>query len=242
MKKEGRVQFVAGVLVTCLVMVIMIYSRAAGSSVDELEIEKSEQEAELDKLNESMSDMAETKVVLEEYVGEIRETIKELNSQINDLEKQINQKEKAIILNEELLEKAKEEESSLYQDMKLRIQFMYEMGEVSYYSILSSGGSLAENLSRAEYISEIIAYDRSMLSKYKSTKELINTTKAKLKKDKEKLDGMKSTILSKKEYLEGKTEQYNKEIRRIARELSDSEAKKAEQEMLLLEMEIEIEV
>ena len=128
MKKEGRVQFVAGVLVTCLVMVIMIYSRAAGSSVDELESEKSEQEAELDKLNESMSDMAETKVVLEEYVGEISETIKELNSQINDLEKQINQKEKAINLNQQLLEKAKEEESVQYQDMKLRNQFMYEMG------------------------------------------------------------------------------------------------------------------
>ena len=50
---------------------------------------------------------------------------------------------------------------------------MYEMGNQSYFEILFSGDSIADSINKAEYVKEIVSYDRKMMEKYKETKKLI---------------------------------------------------------------------
>ena len=44
--------------------------------------------------------------------------------------------------------------------MKKRIQYMFEMGDTSYIEILLSKGSIADNLNRAEFVSELVKYEK----------------------------------------------------------------------------------
>ena len=55
--------------------------------------------------------------------------------------------------------------------MKLRIRYMYERGETSYFDILLQSENIADMLNRAEYISQIAEYDRNQLELYARTKE-----------------------------------------------------------------------
>ena len=71
------------------------------------------------------------------------------------------------------LETARETEKNQYENMKLRIQYMYEKGDTYFLELLFESADLSEFLSQAEYISKISEYDRTMLAAYQDTKEFI---------------------------------------------------------------------
>ena len=56
---------------------------------------------------------------------------------------------------------------------KLRIKYMYEKGDTYFLEMMFDSASLSEFLSQAEYISKISEYDRTMLTAYQETKDLI---------------------------------------------------------------------
>ena len=58
--------------------------------------------------------------------------------------------------------------------MKLRIQYMYENGNVSFADSIMTSKNASQLLNRAEYASQIATYDRKMLKEYQATREKIN--------------------------------------------------------------------
>ena len=58
--------------------------------------------------------------------------------------------------------------------MKLRIQYMYENGNVSFADSIMTSKDASQMLNRAEYASQIAAYDRKMLKEYQATREKVN--------------------------------------------------------------------
>lgn len=61
----------------------------------------------------------------------------------------------------EELREARVVEEEQYEAMKLRIRYMYENGESSYWDMLFQSQSMSELLNKAEYISKISEYDRN---------------------------------------------------------------------------------
>ena len=47
--------------------------------------------------------------------------------------------------------------------MKLRIQYMYEHNEETYFALLLNSESMGDMLNKAEYITKISEYDRKCL-------------------------------------------------------------------------------
>ncbi len=126
--------------------------KSARQRLEELQGLKSDVTAYLEALDENLAEAEQINYELEEQMAEKQEVIDETLAQ---------------------LEEAQELESAQYEAMKLRIQYMYEAGQTRYLDILFEADSLTDLLTRAEYIQEMIDYDRDMLVSYQETRNFI---------------------------------------------------------------------
>lgn len=162
-----------------------------GTPQSELEDARNELNDLQDKVDEadSMIESAETKKAelekaIEEMDTELNAAMSEYNTLI-DQQKSLNSEIDATQLE---LDEAIEKEETQYEDMKLRIQYMYENGSQSYLEILVSSENIVDFINSAAYITELTTYDRQMLKSYQTTKQTIEDNKLKLENDKAKLD------------------------------------------------------
>ena len=158
--------------------------------ISSLEEEKKKMESTISQLEGLKSDAAA-------YVRELDNSLAALASELDDLEKDISEKEGQIEEMGQKLSAAKAQEEEQYQDMKLRIRYMYENGEVSALDAIMQSGSISELLSRADYASQIAAYDRKMLKQYQATKEEVERREQELIAEHEALKELQASTEAK---------------------------------------------
>ena len=147
-----------------------VQASQTGKSIDELEKEKQ-------KAQEWVGELNEQKNSLQGDLEEFNRQLSDISVQINDLEEQIKEKETAIEVTGEELEEAESTRKSQYERMKLRIQFIYEKGNVNIISVFLGSKSLSDFLNKAEYVGEINRYDNELLDTYQKTcKQVANNT------------------------------------------------------------------
>lgn len=240
MKKYTFGQIFFAGFFTLIMLGIITVVNVSGSSVSELESEKKENESEKEQVESKLEDLSESQVNLENYLYNLQAELESVNVEIDSIEANIAEKESAINLNNDLLKEAKEDESEQYASMVKRIQFLYEVGEINYYEIIFSDGNITEGVNKAEFMSELIRYDRDMLGKYQDTKSMILNTEKVLKKDMKELNLLKGDLEEQKGKIASKISTSSEEIRILASKISDAEASKAEYEMIIMEKEQEI--
>ena len=240
MKKYTLSQILFAGLFTIMMVGLITVVNVSGSSVSELESEKKENESEKEQVESQLDELSESQANLEDYLYNLQVELESVNSEISSLEANISEKESAIILNNELLENAKAEESEQYVSMVKRIQFLYESGKTDYYEIIFSNENISDGLNKAEFMSELIKYDREMLNKYKDTKKLILNTEKILNKDMKELNLLKDDLVKEKGKISKKISSSSSKIKKLASKISEAEASKAEYEMIILEKEMEI--
>ncbi len=134
--------------------------------IDAIEEEQQRLREKLDELDSLKGDASAYMEALDSELTEVQAGLEQLELQMEDAREAIGQAE-------EELESARESEADQYEKMKLRIKYMYEKGDTYFLELLFESASLSEFLSQAEYISQISEYDRSMLTAYQETKQLI---------------------------------------------------------------------
>ena len=224
----------------------------AKKKVSSMEEEKKKVESALKELEGKKSDTAA-------YVKELDRNLSALAGELTKLEGDISQKEEQIEEAKVELETAKITENRQYEDMKLRIQYMYENGQTGLLESMMQSESIAELLNRAEYASQITSYDRKMLEEYRKTRQEVALKKEALKTEhqelltlqdstKAKQSSVKTLMASKEAELasyetkiasaQGEIDQYNADIKaqeehmaRVEAEIrrKEEEARKAEE-------------
>ncbi|MBQ3932546.1 MAG: cell wall hydrolase [Lachnospiraceae bacterium] len=169
--------------------------------------------------SEKASELEESKSEMESIVGELSTELESLNQDISDLESKIQDKNTEIETKQVELESAQAKEAEQYDDMKLRIQFMYEMGDNSFLDVLSDGGSFAASLSKLEYIGDVVSYDRKMLDEYKDTKEKVETEELELESQKTELESLKTEQEDKQTELSAKVDDANNQILKLTTDI-----------------------
>lgn len=224
----------------------------AKKKVSSMEEEKKKVESTLKELEGKKSDTAA-------YVKELDRNLSALAGELTKLEGDISQKEEQIEEAKVELETAKITENRQYEDMKLRIQYMYENGQTGLLESMMQSESIAELLNRAEYASQITSYDRKMLEEYRKTRQEVALKEEALKTEHQELltlqDSTKAkqssvkTLMAFKEAelasyetkiasAQGEIDQYNSDIKaqeehmaRVEAEIrrKEEEARKAEE-------------
>ena len=215
----------------------------AKKKVSSMEEEKKKVESALKELEGKKSDTAASA----------------LAGELTKLEGDISRKEEQIEEAKAELETAKVTENRQYEDMKLRIQYMYENGQTGLLESMMQSESIAELLNRAEYASQITSYDRKMLEEYRKTRQEVALKEEALKTEhqelltlqdstKAKQSSVKTLMASKEAELasyetkiasaQGEIDQYNADIKaqeehmaRVEAEIrrKEEEARKAEE-------------
>ena len=139
------------------------------------------------------------------------------------------------------LSRITEEKDQQYEAMKLRIKYMYEMGESDYLEILFSSGSLTDLFNQAEYISQISAYDRRMLEKYQQTVELVENSATALMQEQLQLENLQAEEQAKMASMQVLHDAKSKELSGIENMLADNEELREQYQQGLKNQEYTIE-
>ena len=136
------------------------------------------------------------------YIAQLDAQMSSVDGELNEVNEQVEQIEAEIADTEEKLAQAEIEAEEQYSSMKLRIQFMYEHNDETYFALLMNSQSMGDMLNKAEYITKISDYDRKMLEKFNDTVNFITDAKIKLEQDRETLVAKQDELQDKKSSLE----------------------------------------
>lgn len=185
MKKAVRILGVSILASSLLVTPVM-----AAPDIDTLQKNKKEAQNEVDSLQSELTS---------------------LMKKINKLEEDLVEKGKEVQKVTDDLKKAEEKEKQQYEDMKLRIKYMYEQGQSSFESVLTSG-STSDALNQATYVKEIHDYDRKKLEEYVETKEKVENLKEKLETEMDNLESMQKNFETDKSELNATISEKKEEV------------------------------
>ncbi len=157
-------------------------SKDTGSSVEELERQREEQQSQLDSLKEYQ-------INLSDELTELNNGLQEISNELADTQDEIAAKNVEIEAAESRIAELTTRSESQYEAMKKRVQYLYENGNQSYLELLLGASSFSDFLNRMEYAKSIYDYDRQELSDYQDTL-------AELKQQKEDLETAKEELLA----------------------------------------------
>lgn len=161
---------------------VNLASKDTGSSVEELERQREEQQSQLDSLKEYQ-------INLSDELTELNNGLQEISNELADTQDEIAAKNVEIEAAESRIAELTTRSESQYEAMKKRVQYMYENGNQSYLELLLGSSSFSDFLNRMEYAKSIYDYDRQELSDYQDTL-------AELKQQKEDLETAKEELLA----------------------------------------------
>ena len=149
-------------------------SYATNADLKDAKNKMSSLQEEKKKVQDTLKQLEGLKSDAAAYVKELDKKLTSLDAELSQLEKDISAKESQIKDTKAELEEAKAVEKEQYASMKLRIQYMYENGNVSFADSIMTSKDASQLLNRAEYASQIASYDRKMLKEYQAAKEKVN--------------------------------------------------------------------
>ncbi len=148
---------------------------------------------------------------LKEKTGDLKNQIQDLQGQLHALRSEVEQicSQTETLVHD--IEKTKLEMADAqkkgdkqYEDMKLRIKYIYESGGVNAMELLCSSKSLADFLNMSEFVQSINEYDRKMLQSLIDTQNQIEEKGKMLEKQQTKLQDVQKQLEEKKTDIEAK--------------------------------------
>lgn len=180
----------------------------------------------------SVSDIEKDKKEINNEIQALDAELRGIVSSIASLEVEIEQKQAEIAEAEAALEEAQAAVEKQYEDMKLRIQFMYENGDQSVLAILLDSGSISDFLNRLEYVNSVHTYDRELLDTYEAMKCEIEDMKIGLEQEKKNLVAAEAQLQSQQAQLKSMVATKKSQLGDVEKELkaAQQEARRQQQQ------------
>ena len=205
MRKRFLTKTAYGICSLFLACSLSITSYATAHIEDQIdqqedEIEKTEQE--LSEAEQRQRHLEDAKKEMENYLSGLNKQYSSISAQIQDLEQQIADKEAEIETAQQELAQAQAVADKQYEDMKARIQYMYEYPQAGFFELLLTEGSFSQALTRANDVASLAQYDNQKMEEYIAAKEAVAEKEARLQGDKEALDELHAQVVEKQKEVE----------------------------------------
>lgn len=119
---------------------------------------------------------------------------------------------------------AQENEQKQYEDMKLRIKYMYENGDASFAEAILTATSYSDLVNKSEYVEKVHGYDRNKLMEYVQTKEEVANLKTELEGEQADMEVMAQEMSSQQANLESTLAQMRAQIADFDSQLASAQA------------------
>ena len=178
----------------------------------------------------STESIEQEKAAAQSEAASLKSQLTEVVTQINQIEEDLIEKGEQIIQTTADLEEAEETEKQQYEDMKLRIKYMYEQGDGSAVEALISSKDFSDLVNKAEYVQNVHDYDRQKLAEYVATKEQVAELKTSLEEEQKALEEKEAEFTEKQENLNTMITSKEAEIADLDAELQEIAAEAARQQ------------
>lgn len=178
----------------------------------------------------STESIEQEKAAAQSEAASLKSQLTEVVTQINQIEEDLTEKGEQIIQTTADLEEAEETEKQQYEDMKLRIKYMYEQGNGSAVEALVTSEDFSDLVNKAEYVQNVHDYDREKLAEYVATKEQVAELKTSLEEEQKDLEEKEAQFTEKQESLNTMISSKEAEIADLDAELQEIAAEAARQQ------------
>lgn len=207
--------------VSCFLITATVYADTTQQQIDKARDEITDLQQQKEDAENKVDSLNDEKVGLEQDLSGLNGELNAITAAMNQVEADIAAKEQEITEAEKELEAAETKSAEQYEAMKLRIQFMYENGNITAFVMLLESQSITDFLNRTEYISELNQYDRQMLTEFQELTEQIA-------KQKEELEGEREELLALQEKKQTEQENVNRLIADTQEKIEQSNQKLTE--------------
>lgn len=212
MKRFAKRLLTAGIASTLIVSPVM----AAPSSA---ELQNS-----VNQLQNSANALQNDKQKAQNEANALQAQLTEIIVKINDLEEKLIEKGQQIIETKEELEEAERIEKKQYEDMKIRIKYMYEQGDTSLLETLVASENFSDLVNKAEYVQNVHTYDRNKLNEYVETKQKVEKLKKTYEEEQKTLESSQVEYEEQKQNYDAMLASKNAEIASLDIQISEAVA------------------
>ena len=144
-------------------MQVLAVSEETQEAIDEAEDEKEQLEQELEQQEQNKGALEGEKATAEERLENLKAQYKSISSDLTALDKKKTEKEAEIEVKTKELEEAIATQERQYENLKMRIQYMYEKPEDSLFGLFLQDFNIVEILNRVDNTVKIQEYERQKL-------------------------------------------------------------------------------
>ena len=164
---------------------------------------------------------------LESELEGINQDILSLSEDISSTEMQVEILNGEILRTSDALEEAEKNEEKQYEDMKIRIKYMYEHGNASLLELLFSAENMADFLNKADFIESLSEYDRNALDQLQDTHQEIADQKSVLEEQQASLTELQASLKTQQEELQKKADETSTNLEEVNAKLEKAREEEA---------------
>ncbi len=203
--KKNRIK--GGIALLCsLTFVLSGLPAWAADEVKELEDQTSALESELEGINQDILSLSED---------------------ITSTEMQVEILNGEILRTSDALKEAETNEEKQYENMNIRIKYMYEHGNASLLELLFSAESMADFLNKADFIENLSKYDRDALNELKDVHQQISDQKDILEEQQASLTELQASLKAQQAELQKKAEETSTNLEEVNTRLAKAREEEA---------------
>ena len=217
-------RILGGILTGCMLVTATVHAGTTQKDIDKAKDQITDLKKQKEDAKDQVDSLTNEKQGLESDLSGLNGQLNTITSDMNQLEQQAAQKEDEINTAAEDLKRSEERSAEQYEDMKVRIQYIYENGNQSVWDMLIHASSIAEFLNQAEYTSAINQYDRNMLTAYQELTEQIKEQKKELEKQKEELTVLQQEKQKEQEKVNSLIEDTQNKIQESSEKIEDAQS------------------
>lgn len=204
--KRNRIiaAIIAGILVVLMLgsTIFGALSMAAAASKSQLNNKLAEIKTQKAEVERQLAAYQKDKEAYAGQIGTLNNKINLTEQQIAATEEVIQELTRSIAETNEELAKAEEKLAEKQVLFETRIRVMYENGETSYMEVLLNSDSFSDMLSNMEIVSQIMEYDKNVVTEVQQMRDSIEQMKEKLESDHKQQKEHKDSLEAGKHELE----------------------------------------
>lgn len=164
---------------------------------------------------------------LQNQLAGINQELLTISDEISIAEMQIKITDSEILRTKDSLIQAEANESKQYDEMKVRIKYMYETGNSSLLEMLFTADNMADFLNKADFIQNISNYDRDMLKELQKTQEQIAAQKDTMEAQQTAMQNIQKDLESRQAELVAKANETSTDLNAFKAQLEQLRAEEA---------------
>lgn len=207
---------------------------AAEQKQQKLKEEKKALEKKLDNIQDFTDDVSKYVSTLDMQMTNLLDNIDANKEDIEDIKQEIQS------VNEEY-DNALSRQQEQYDGMKAHIKYMYENSDSNYLVYLMKSRTLAEFLSREEYVEKVTNYDKVLLNKYQQVLDEVTIARQKAEEKQREVTATKNSLKYEKEKLEQLSDEKTRQIKIYQGLVADNRQNVASYAVQIADQEKEVE-